>query len=48
MSFGQIYLVGSNVLWGTCLMRGYVSPEDMSYSKTYHEVRNVLHDDMSC
>ena len=27
-------------------MRGYVLQEDMSYSKTYHEVRNVLHDNM--
>ena len=30
------------------IMRGHVLQEDMSYSKTYHDIVNVLHDDMSC
>ena len=29
-------------------MRGYVLKEDMFYTKTYHEVRNILHNNMFC
>ena len=39
--------MGRHVLRGTYLMRGYVL-KDMSYSKSYFEVKNVLHDDMFC
>ena len=38
----------SCIMSETCLMRGYVLKEDMSSSKTYLEVRNVLHNDMFC
>ena len=32
----------------SCIMRGHFLQEDMSYSKTYHDIGNVLYDDMSC
>ena len=36
-------LAGGHVLWEV----GHVWQKDMSYSKTYNEVTNVLHNDMS-
>ena len=48
MYYGQTCVWGSHILWVTCLMRGYVLHEDISYRITYHEVRNVFHDDMFC
>ena len=32
----------------TCLVGNHILEEDMSYSKAYREVKNVLHDDLFC
>ena len=40
--------VKGHVLWEDMSYERSCLTEDMSYSKMYHEGRNVLHDDMSC